>query len=83
MGNYLRAYAEVDLEAIGHNIAEVRKNVGSGVKICAVIKADAYGHGARVVANYISDEIDMAGVAGVSEGLELRRAMDGGRLIQP
>ena len=74
MGNYLRAYAEVDLEAIGHNIAEVRKNVGSGVKICAVIKADAYGHGAVAVGRYLESAVDYFAVATVDEAIELREA---------
>ena len=74
MGNYLRAYAEVDLKAIGHNIAEVRKNVGSGVKICAVIKADAYGHGAVAVGRYLESAVDYFAVATVDEAIELREA---------
>ena len=71
---YLRAYAEVDLEAIGHNIAEVRRNVGSGVKICAVIKADAYGHGAVAVGRYLESAVEYFAVATVDEAVELREA---------
>ena len=41
---YLRCYAQVSLPAIGHNIDEVRKRLAPGVKLLAVIKADAYGH---------------------------------------
>ena len=74
MEKYLRAYAEVDLEAIGHNIAEVRKNVGSKVKICAVIKADAYGHGAVAVGKYLESAVDYFAVATVDEAIELREA---------
>ena len=74
MGNYLRAYAEVDLEAIGHNIAEVRRNVGDSVKICAVIKADAYGHGAVAVGRYLESAVEYFAVATVDEAIELREA---------
>ena len=71
---YLRAYAEVDLEAIGHNIAQVRQNIGDGVKICAVIKADAYGHGAVAVGRYLEKAVEYFAVATVDEAVELREA---------
>ena len=74
MEKYLRAYAEVDLEAIGHNIAEVRRNVGDEVKICAVIKADAYGHGAVAVGRYLENAGEYFAVATVDEAIELREA---------
>ena len=41
--------ALVDLRAIRHNLAQIRKLVGSHAEILAVVKADAYGHGAGVV----------------------------------
>ena len=41
----LRARARIDLDALRHNLATVRETVGDGVEICAVVKADAYGHG--------------------------------------
>ena len=74
MEKYLRAYAEVDLDAIGHNIAEVRRNVGDEVKICAVIKADAYGHGAVAVGRYLESAVEYFAVATVDEAIELREA---------
>ncbi len=39
------AWAEVSSEGIGNNLKVIRDQIGSGVKICAVLKADAYGHG--------------------------------------
>ena len=39
-------WAEVDLSAIAHNVQVTRKVLKPGTKICAVVKADAYGHGA-------------------------------------
>ncbi len=62
------------MAAIGHNIAEVRKNVGSDVKICAVIKADAYGHGAVAVGRYLESAVEYFAVATVDEAIELREA---------
>ena len=80
---YDRLYAAVDLSRIKKNLDNIKKTLAEGTGIIAGLKADAYGHGARVVANYISDEIEMAGVAGVSEALELRKEMRGGRLYSP
>src|ERR1051325_6030165 len=41
--------------AILHNASIVRKAAGPGVKICAMIKADAYGHGAEIVADTLAN----------------------------
>ena len=72
MSGYLRCYAEVSLKAIGHNISEVRKRLNPGVKLLAVIKADAYGHGAVRVGKYLEDKADYFAVATAEEAMELR-----------
>ncbi len=74
MSDYLRCYAEVSLSAIGHNIAEVKKRLKPGVKLLAVIKADAYGHGAVRVGRYLEDQADYFAVATAEEAVELREA---------
>lgn len=71
---YYRAYAQVDLEAIRHNIREARKNVKLGTKVMAIIKADAYGHGAIKVAKALGNLVDAYGVAIIEEAIELRQA---------
>ena len=71
---YYRAYAQVDLEAIRHNIREARKNVKPGTKVMAIIKADAYGHGAIKVAKALRNLVDAYGVAIIEEAIELRQA---------
>ena len=40
-----RAWAEIDLDNIAHNVREVRRLAGKRTDIIAVVKADAYGHG--------------------------------------
>ena len=45
-----RAVCCIDLDALVHNLAEVRRVVRPGVAICGVVKANAYGHGAVPVA---------------------------------
>ena len=68
-------YVEIDLAAIRHNLLEVRRRLGSGGKILAVVKADAYGHGAQRVAPALAAAgADLFGVAIVEEGIELRNA---------
>lgn len=70
-----RSWAEVDLTAIRHNLREVKKLLSPGVRIMAVVKADAYGHGAVEVARTSLEEgATFLGVATVEEGIELRRA---------
>ncbi len=64
--------ATVDTAALGHNLREVRRLAGS-VAVLGIVKADAYGHGARLVGRaFESHGIDWMGVALVEEGLELR-----------
>lgn len=74
MKEYDRTYAEVDLQAIRHNINEVRKHIKPETKIMAIVKADAYGHGVLEVSGALSDMVDAYGVAMIEEALELRRA---------
>ena len=71
---YDRTYVEIDLEAIKHNIRCEREKVGDKVKIMAIIKANAYGHGDIEVAEALKDEVDAYGVAIIEEALKLRKA---------
>lgn len=71
---YERAYAQVDTEAIKHNVLEIRKKAGERVKIMQVIKADAYGHGAKAVARALDNLVDYFAVAIIEEALELRKS---------
>ena len=74
MSSYLRSYAEVSLDAIRHNMTEVRKRLQPGVKALAVVKANAYGHGAVKVAHALEDLSDFYAVAMLEEAIELRKA---------
>lgn len=71
---YYRTYAEVDLHAIRHNIKETRKRINENTKIMAIVKADAYGHGAVEVSHALEDLVEAYGVAMIEEALELRRS---------
>lgn len=70
------AWAEINLNAIRHNIAEARKRIGRGCRIMAVVKADAYGHGAvKVAKTAINSGAEYLGVATIDEAIELREAL--------
>lgn len=62
----------IDLDAISRNIDAVRKK--SGKLVMAVVKADAYGHGAVQVARLLQDKCAFFGVSSILEALELRQA---------
>ncbi len=67
-------YVEIDLAALQHNFRQARHQAGDGCALLAVVKADAYGHGADRVAPALQQAgADLFGVAMVEEGVELRR----------
>lgn len=69
-----RAWAEINLDAIAHNIQEIRRVTRPEAKILAVIKADAYGHGYKEVARTLLENgADAFGVATIDEAIQLRR----------
>jgi alanine racemase len=67
-----RCWAEIDLDALRHNLAAARGQLAPGVKVMAVVKANAYGHGLGGVARALAGEAEMFGVANVTEADELR-----------
>ncbi len=70
-----RTWAEVSLTALGENFHAVQKHVGKNVTICAVVKADGYGHGAVECARALESEgAEWLGVTDAAEGLALRGA---------
>lgn len=72
MNRYLRTFAEIDVDAIEHNLKELKKCISSDTLSCAVVKADAYGHGAVTIAELLSDKVDFFAVASADEAMELR-----------
>ncbi len=74
----LSAWAEIDLAAIAHNVRLLRQAVKPPTRLMAVVKANAYGHGAAPVARTaLAHGAEWLGVARVSEGIELREAQIG------
>ena len=74
MENYsARAWAEINLDAIAHNVRSIKKLVGEKTKILCVVKANAYGHGFFETAKtMIENGADALGVATFEEGRQLR-----------
>ena len=65
-------YVQIDLDAIRDNLRAVRAKTGTNVM--AVVKADAYGHGAVQVARHLEQDCSFFGVSSVAEAMELRQA---------
>ncbi len=70
---YQRVWAEINLNYINHNLKSIKASLTPKTKICAVVKADGYGHGALPVSSALCDAgADMFGVATFDEGISLR-----------
>lgn len=69
------SWVEINISNLEHNIKEIKKSVPKGIKLLGVVKADAYGHGAVMLApTILASGIDMLGVASIDEGADLRQA---------
>ena len=70
-----RAWVEINLSALAHNVRQIKTLLPKGTDLMSVVKADAYGHGAVMVARTaLSAGTTWLGVATVPEGIELRQA---------
>lgn len=75
MENIRPVWLEVDLDAIAHNVRIIKQVVGKNTKIIAVVKANAYGHGAiEVSETLLENGVTMLGVGVIEEGIVLREA---------
>jgi alanine racemase len=70
-----RAWVEIDLAALAHNVRQIKGLLAFNIQIMAVVKADAYGHGSIDIARIlVSEGVEWLAVATVTEGIELRQA---------
>lgn len=74
MNKYKRVYAEINLDSFEHNLDEIKRLISPETKIVAVIKMDAYGHGAVQLASLMEKREDIWGyaVATADEAMILR-----------
>ncbi|MBO8158247.1 alanine racemase [Thermosyntropha sp.] len=72
MDNKRPTWAEIDLEAVRHNLRQIRE-AAEGSKVMAVVKANAYGHGMLKVCEVcLKEGVDYFGVASLDEALNIR-----------
>ncbi len=77
-----RIFVEIDLGKIERNYNLIKGKVGKEVDVLAVVKADAYGHGIIEVSRRLSlAGCNFFGVSTIEEGIELRKAKIGGRIL--
>jgi alanine racemase len=75
-------WAEISLDNLRHNFCVVTKHIGAGVTVCAVVKADAYGHGAVECAKALESEgATWLGVTSLDEAIPLRDAGIHGQIL--
>ncbi|MED3570853.1 alanine racemase [Cytobacillus praedii] len=71
---YRDTWAEINLDHISYNIEEMKRHIGEGVKVFAVVKANAYGHGDEEVAKEaLNSGASYLAVAFLDEALALRK----------
>lgn len=71
----MRTWLTVDLKKFKKNLSKIKAKLSPNTKILAVVKADAYGHGAVAIANSaLAEGVHYLGVATVDEAIELREA---------
>ena len=73
---YSRVYAQIDLDAIAHNLEYIGRQIESHARVLAVVKCDGYGHGSVPIARAIENMEIVGGFATATaeEAMELRRA---------
>jgi len=75
MIHYAPVWSEINLDALAHNVQQLKSVTSPQAKLMAIVKANAYGHGAEQVSKIaLANGATQLGVARVSEGLELRDA---------
>ena len=72
-GHLVRVYAQIDEDAVLSNIAQMKARLSPGTELMAIVKTDAYGHGADYLSEAIEEEVCGFGVATVEEAVSLRK----------
>jgi alanine racemase len=72
MTDIFRCWAEIDIEAMRSNLRTIRSMVAEGVRLVVIVKADAYGHGLAEIAPQLDRDVDLFGVASLSEARTIR-----------
>jgi alanine racemase len=82
MERLYKTWAEIDLGAVRGNVRRIRKALGRRVKLLAVVKSDAYGHGmSRISRAALEAGVSWLGVSNIYEALKLRKAFPDARIL--
>ena len=82
MMNNRRCWAEINLPQIKKNYDIYKESISSAIAIMAVVKADAYGHGDKVVAKFLSDQgVRYFAVSNIVEAIHIRNAGVEGNIL--
>ncbi|MGI5895053.1 MAG: alanine racemase [Candidatus Merdivicinus sp.] len=82
MDFFKRTWAEIDLDALNWNTEQIRQLLPEGTSMLAVVKADAYGHGDRMISTELENMgIQWFGVSNLEEAISLRDAGIRGEIL--
>lgn len=70
--NKYKSWVEISKKALFHNVRVFRHAVGKNVKLAAVVKANAYGHGLPEIVSLLRDKVDVLAVDNIDEALTIR-----------
>jgi len=77
-----RAWVEIDLNALEHNLADIKAKTPDTCEIMAVVKANAYGHGVKIIAEHLVKKgIETFAVATLSEAVQLREHVPEAKIL--
>jgi alanine racemase len=69
-----RAWAEISLDALSHNVEVIRRQLSAGTELCAVVKADAYGHGEEFICHRLNEMgVRFYAVSSIEEAIRVRK----------
>ena len=69
----MRTWCDVSLDNLKHNIEQIKGKLSDNVKLCGIVKANAYGHGVEeIVLNLVEQGVDYLAVAFIDEAVEIR-----------
>jgi len=66
-------WVEINLDHLVYNLDQIRKKVGEGIRVCCVVKADAYGCGINAIQLLQDEGVDCFAVAFLDEAVALRQ----------
>ena len=81
MDTGFRAWAEIDIDALLHNIKIIRSAIGDEAELIAVVKANAYGHGLEKIVELLRNSVDFFGVANINEALKVREICPNAKIL--